>query len=122
MKTCVLVVESDSRQQKSMVEILKAFDYSAVGTPTVAHALSALRGVVFDAVVIAVKPAHVEEIFEAAEAKKIQPSLKLIAVSTEPPPVTLPIELDEYIHDPFLLIAVGDALSRLFPATRGLRQ
>ena len=117
MRACILVVEPDVRQQRSLVEVLRAFDYGAVGTPTVAHALLALRGVAFDAVLVAVKPPHVEEIFRAAEVKKIQPDVKLIVVSTEPPTVALPGELDEYVQDPSLLIAMETALSRMFPAT-----
>ena len=121
MRACILVVERDERQRRSFVEVLRAFNYRVVGSPTANDALNALRGVVFDALVVAVKPSHVEEIFVAAEAKKIQPHLKLIVVSTEPPPATLPTELDEYIQDPNLLLGADDALSRIFPPNKACR-
>lgn len=122
MRACVLVVEPDVWRQRSLVEVLRAFDYGAVGTPTVAHALSALHGVAFDAVVLAIKPDDAEEIFAAVEAKKIQPSVKLIVVSTEPPRAALPPELDEYVQNASLLIAADNALSRIFPAATARRQ
>jgi hypothetical protein len=121
MRACVLVVEPGAWERRSLVEVLRAFDYAAVGTPTVTHALNALRGVAFDALVVAADPLHVEEIFVAAGAKKIQPDLKLIVVSAEPLQAALPPELDEYVQDPSLLLGVDDALSRIFPATNGRR-
>jgi DNA-binding NtrC family response regulator len=122
MRACVLVVEPSLWQRKSLVEVLRAFDYAAIGTPTVANALNTLRGVAFDALVVAADPSHVEEVFVAAEAKKIQPDLKLIVVSAEPLQAALPPELDEYVQDPSVLLAVDDALSRVFPATNERRQ
>jgi DNA-binding NtrC family response regulator len=117
MTIAVLVIEKDAPTCETILSMLEALKYRAVGTQAAQNALGALHGVHFDVVMCSLSHDDPEGSLIAYEAKALQEHLKVIVISGRGREKDFAPLVDAFIPKPFTLQAIDHAIKQVLPVS-----
>jgi len=110
MRAVILLVEEDRLTRITICDMLMALDYRVFGVNSVARARRVMHALAIDAMIVTTKPSVSIEPAYAAEAKALQPNIKVVLVSPNAALQYLVPSVDAFVLKPFLLETLGNTL------------
>lgn len=117
MTIAVLVIEKDDLTRETILYMLEAMKYRAVGVQATQNALGALHGVHFDVVMCSLSHDDPEGSLIAYEAKALQEHLKVIVISGRGREKDFAPLVDAFVPKPFTLQAIDHAIKQVLPVS-----
>ena len=113
MTNAILVVEKDALTRGTILNMLEAMGYRAVGVDDTQKALGALHGVYFDVVMCGLSHDDPEGSIVAYEAKALQGHLKVIVISGRGRETDFAPLVDAFVPKPFTLQSIDHAIKQV---------
>ncbi|WP_208281745.1 hypothetical protein [Massilia oculi] len=115
MTIAVLVIEKDALTRETILYMLEALNYRAVGVEGTENALGALHGVHFDVLMCSLSHDDPEGRIVAYEAKALQEHLKVIVISGRGREKDFAPLVDAFVPKPFTLQTIDHAIKQVLP-------
>lgn len=118
-KTCILVVDRDPLLRETICQMLEVINYICFSKSSFSSLTDKLHDVAFSAALVRLGSGEPEENTFIAEAKLLQPSMKIIVISGTRTPMQTLANYDAILTLPFSIDLLQDTLHEVLQIPAG---